>query len=502
MATPRPFTRSWTKALKERARRTPSPDPPRSFLEGLRRYHPNLATLPSSRPSPFLRSSPRLSSHSESPSPDSASPSEPSEHQDSSSPAPTTFKDLPPTSSTHLYPPLTSSLDCDRPPVTHSPSSVDSPVLIPAPPPEYPLTSSIPRVDPLPPCPPLVQPTPLLPTEHTPTVSAPDTGVSPSTSAKMAFSADTVVLDLLAPDTFSGSNKDNASQWIARLERHLSLRGRSPDQLCVWLPLYLKGHALEWYDSLSKEVQTSAHELKTAFLGRFHNPTTRWTRVDKFLSRAQRPGEPVDSYYHDMIQMGTTLGKDIDACVDNFVRGLLPHIRAHVMLKEPSTMSEAFQHARLAESVVPIPVASSDVNSNIQSLRDEVHALFTSSSPHVQTLQSPFSSRSQPQRPQYPTPRPQRYNSSFSRPRYSNSQPPRHQRFSFSSREPSHTPHRQRPPNTRDFPKSCCYRCDTNHQGPCPYVSHKCDFCNKIGHSSLACFARKAQASAPQQYDK
>ena len=89
--------------------------------------------------------------------------------------------------------------------------------------------------------------------------------------------------------------------------------------------------------------------LKRAFEERFIFGILKWSFQEKLSKRKQSLNETVDDYVHNLRFLGAHLKKTDSDMFENFVLGLKPILKNHVISKDPKTFQSAEYEARLAE---------------------------------------------------------------------------------------------------------------------------------------------------------
>ena len=88
----------------------------------------------------------------------------------------------------------------------------------------------------------------------------------------------------------------------------------------------------------------------------FHSTSGVWLLRQKLNERKQLPTESVTTYAADIRRTCRRIDLPRSECVNHFIQGLKPGLKAYVMLQQPTTLEEAENHAKLKESA-PDPTA-------------------------------------------------------------------------------------------------------------------------------------------------
>jgi len=87
----------------------------------------------------------------------------------------------------------------------------------------------------------------------------------PSTQAPQL--AIRTVPDSFAPPAFSGTNVD-ADTWLAHFRRYAEYRQLSEEDIVAIFSLFLKDSAINWFDTLPRDVKASSETLLNNFNGK------------------------------------------------------------------------------------------------------------------------------------------------------------------------------------------------------------------------------------------
>ena len=159
------------------------------------------------------------------------------------------------------------------------------------------------------------------------------------------------VPDMYAPAVFDGS-KPEAETWLAHFRRYVDCRQMPEEDQLAFFPVFLKGRAIDWYDSLATTDKETIAELLGEFEAYFcRSPLDHLFDVETVLSRTQRPSEKVRDYVAVMQKLARRM-PDLD---DKFLqqtilRGLLPQIKAYVLqrLDEIKSVNDIIGVAKIA----------------------------------------------------------------------------------------------------------------------------------------------------------
>jgi len=176
----------------------------------------------------------------------------------------------------------------------------------------------------------------------------------PSTSSYQRPTNQTrAIPDMYAPQVFDGVHPDPES-WLAHFKRYVACRQLTEDDQLAFFPLFLKGAAIDWYDTLQVAQKQSIDELLTVF-GQFFcpSPLDHVMDAETVFTRLQRPGEKVRDYFSAMQKLAKRIPRiDDDLLKGILVRGLQPQIKAFVLQQQAPVKSigDILEVARVAET--------------------------------------------------------------------------------------------------------------------------------------------------------
>ena len=132
------------------------------------------------------------------------------------------------------------------------------------------------------------------------------------------------------------------------------MRDFASDKRALALGLRLKGLAAVCFSGLTDSDNNYFSKVVTTLRQVFEGDSVRWIREAKLADRSQGDSESIDSYATDILQWSRQLKCSENEQMGRFVRGLKPSLKAFVISKQPHTMVEAIDFARLGESVYEI----------------------------------------------------------------------------------------------------------------------------------------------------
>jgi len=284
------------------------------------------------------------------------------------------------------------------------------------------------------------------------------------------------VPDVYAPHVFRGEADEDPEEWVRHFQRYVECRDLTADEQKRFFPLFLKGKALDWFESLDATASATNTTIIAAFKANYSSDSLeRVMESESMFNRSQRPGERTRDYVGEMRRLAHRL-PNVTADTLRYVvlRGLLPHIKRHVIQSKFDTLDDILKAARVAELSETTAEAGnlSDVVAEVRASRAEVRQLTEKVNKMSLNAVTGPSRRS-------PTPV-----------RRSPSPVSRDRRVTFGASSSSPKAPRQEWVRNRRPPvkRSVCYRCNRDHWGkPCAVVNLTCNTCHKKGHISPAC---------------
>lgn len=159
-------------------------------------------------------------------------------------------------------------------------------------------------------------------------------------------------------ESFCGNPCDDANQWIEKFEAWIGFNGwkDNNDKIISAMQLKLDGNALSWFKSVPTTTKRNSGQLFQQFRDHFGSIHPTWILEQQLYDRCMVPGENLEDYIIDIQRRCRRLNKTDGDTVIAFIRGLNASIRLFVIQKNPRTLQEAIQAARLAqESMTAFP---------------------------------------------------------------------------------------------------------------------------------------------------
>lgn len=164
---------------------------------------------------------------------------------------------------------------------------------------------------------------------------------------------------------FSGANKDNICDFIAKFRRYALLNNISNEQQILLLPLLLEGSALTTYESLPLDLKNNLDDIFASLQQRFNPPTLKMLKRFKLATRKMDINEDLETYIEHILMNARHIGLGQDDTMMCFVQGLRSDIKEHTLLTQPASLNEALEAARLKSAA-----CESNTNPTIAAIRE------------------------------------------------------------------------------------------------------------------------------------
>jgi len=320
------------------------------------------------------------------------------------------------------------------------------------------------------------------------------------------FVPETVEMDgVLIPKPFTGAPGDNIESWMLHLLAYCEYK-ELPDKKRMELAVILmRDAASDWLQTQQKGVDEDGafatfDELMNAAAKRFgRSDLIKHKTAKELFDTKQKADESVETYVAAQNKRAVYLGKEGESmALYAVLSGLKPQISTFVAQKQPKTMKELLEAARLAEITT---VKNNDDASIIQKLAELQEEMKRMSSKFntVTAIRPQSPDRRVSFRDQRsPSPRPDR-----TQRREYKQQPewrPQQQQYGSNNYQPRPMQTRQQQPwsaptrYTRQYQDQSggqpeCTRCARRHDNPqlCPAINQSCRYCSKMGHYMVKC---------------
>ena len=150
--------------------------------------------------------------------------------------------------------------------------------------------------------------------------------------------------------TFTGSSDDDAESWLIKFNAWAQYQNihNNGHRYGGAFRMALEGQAEVWFDALPNATQTNVQALNASFTNAFINVPIPWHLERELLKRCLEKNERFDAYLNDIVKLCRRLRKTDGETMHSFMRGLPPRIQSGVIQREPATLQEAVQAAKLA----------------------------------------------------------------------------------------------------------------------------------------------------------
>ena len=135
---------------------------------------------------------------------------------------------------------------------------------------------------------------------------------------------------------FWGSNEEDAADWLCRYEEFGHFNCWTDGQLRQNFGIYLEGIARMWFAQLVKPETwgdvdvgaTNVPGLRSLFREAFLNDDHLAQKEEQLLSRRQGPGEPVEFYYYQVLDLCRQVDQtmSVERKLKLLMRGLRPEL--------------------------------------------------------------------------------------------------------------------------------------------------------------------------------
>lgn len=164
------------------------------------------------------------------------------------------------------------------------------------------------------------------------------------------------LLSQLKPPSYAGEkDSDGLDTWVFQMNQYFDTTpGLSEKHKVLTAGLLLKGQAATWWRDVSQlpTAPKSWGEL-TAALELMFMPVERSKLArDRLAEAKQRERDSLTAYTTYMRRLFLSIPSIADdEKLDRYVRGLLPHLRKEVMVRDPRTVEEAITYATRFDSL-------------------------------------------------------------------------------------------------------------------------------------------------------
>jgi len=158
----------------------------------------------------------------------------------------------------------------------------------------------------------------------------------------------------LAPEKFKGVPSEDAEQWLNHLENYCRFKTYDDNKKLNLALVLMTAGAAHWLETLTVADKQTWDAFKAKFCSRYLQPEYVHFRAAKLLfNTKQQPSESADDFLAKIQQLARQINADEQTTRFAALNGLMPHIASFVTQKQPKTMLELLEAARIAEITAP-----------------------------------------------------------------------------------------------------------------------------------------------------
>ncbi|CAF1470347.1 unnamed protein product [Rotaria sp. Silwood1] len=176
-------------------------------------------------------------------------------------------------------------------------------------------------------------------------------------------------------ELFTAGDEQDPMTWIQSVEELFDATKVDNNDRRRLLPMYFGDDVKKWYRS--ETLSSDYDEFKQQFINSFTSSVHKLKVSTKLMNRRQGNDESVQSYYYDILALCARFNSNMmeDEKILYLLRGLKPSIQQHVIMSDPKTCKDLFEHAKRAEAAATVSSPSSEQTSTITNeLMDETTA--------------------------------------------------------------------------------------------------------------------------------
>ena len=128
--------------------------------------------------------------------------------------------------------------------------------------------------------------------------------------------------DKLKLKEFTGSGASQGEIWFKKFELASQINEWKDEDCLLQLPYHLSGAAASWYGSLDAATKGNWPKLKKAFESFFLQKEPAIVTEQKLMARKLQPGESLEDYLADIVELGARVGRDSSSLSSIFLNGL------------------------------------------------------------------------------------------------------------------------------------------------------------------------------------
>ena len=181
---------------------------------------------------------------------------------------------------------------------------------------------------------------------------------------------------------FSGSENEDLDSLLNKFDTFCTQHHKDDAYKAAQIPLLLTGRAYKVYKNFSDvtkdDYELVCQELQLNFGPLELPPEIAYPQLSKLK---MDPKSTVQTFFEKLTTQGRRLDVSPEMLKAFFIDGLSKHLKTYVLLRQPDTISRAFQMAKQAEQILPHDDSSlvhqvKDLNSKLEKL-DEILSLKT-----------------------------------------------------------------------------------------------------------------------------
>jgi hypothetical protein len=162
------------------------------------------------------------------------------------------------------------------------------------------------------------------------------------------------------PFEYTGTN-ESLKRWITAVETHFQAKNIPPSAHYAVAKAYLKDKALyvvelaEHDGTLVPNAHHAHHlwrDLRNFLESQFASSLANFSLQMTFSRRTQLPNESVDQYVNSMLELAARLELSQDTVMGRIMAGFRDDIFSALTLKQPDSLTQLVQYAKLAEGIV------------------------------------------------------------------------------------------------------------------------------------------------------